>query len=199
MQDFSCPALLRCRLSPGSCLRLRGFHLLRPAFPGRSADIDHKNRRRSYNPVPAVTGTVWAPARSLATTCAITVVFFSSGYLDVSVPRVRLTPCVIPCRARWVAPFGNPWLIAGICPWPRLIAACHVLLRLREPRHPSCALFSFPFRLDFFACLRSVAFLRRLGCKCFCVGIELYSVRLFDETDARSYVLILLICSCLQR
>ena len=158
MQDFSCPALLRCRLSDGSCLRLRGFHLLRPAFPGRSADIDHKNRRRSYNPVPAVTGTVWAPARSLATTCAITVVFFSSGYLDVSVPRVRLTPCVIPCRARWVAPFGNPWLIAGICPWPRLIAACHVLLRLREPRHPSCALFSFPFRLDFFACLRSVAF-----------------------------------------
>ncbi len=33
---------------------------------------------------------------------------------------------------------------AGICPWARLIAACHVLLRLREPRHPSCALFSFP-------------------------------------------------------
>ena len=34
---------------------------------------------------------------------------------------------------------------AGICPWARLIAACHVLLRLREPRHPSCALFSFPY------------------------------------------------------
>ena len=33
---------------------------------------------------------------------------------------------------------------AGICPSPRLIAACHVLLRLREPRHPSCALLSFP-------------------------------------------------------
>ena len=33
----------------------------------------------------------------------------------------------------------------GICPSARLIAACHVLLRLREPRHPSCALFSFPF------------------------------------------------------
>ena len=34
---------------------------------------------------------------------------------------------------------------AGICPSPRLIAACHVLLRLREPRHPSCALVSFPY------------------------------------------------------
>ena len=35
----------------------------------------------------------------------------------------------------------------GICPSPRLIAACHVLLRLREPRHPSCALVSFPWCL----------------------------------------------------
>ena len=33
----------------------------------------------------------------------------------------------------------------GICPYARLIAACHVLHRLREPRHPSCALLSFPF------------------------------------------------------
>ena len=31
----------------------------------------------------------------------------------------------------------------GICPSPRLFAACHVLLRLREPRHPPCALVSF--------------------------------------------------------
>ena len=39
---------------------------------------------------------------------------------------------------------------AGICPSPRLFAAYHVLHRLREPRHPPCALldsvFSFPFR-----------------------------------------------------
>ena len=28
----------------------------------------------------------------------------------------------------------------GICPSLRLFAACHVLLRLREPRHPPCAL-----------------------------------------------------------
>ena len=32
-----------------------------------------------------------------------------------------------------------------ICSSPRLIAACHVLLRLRQPRHPSCALVSFPW------------------------------------------------------
>ena len=28
----------------------------------------------------------------------------------------------------------------GVCPSPRLFAACHVLLRLREPRHPPYAL-----------------------------------------------------------
>ena len=31
----------------------------------------------------------------------------------------------------------------GICAYPRLIAAYHVLHRLREPRHPPCALDSF--------------------------------------------------------
>ena len=33
----------------------------------------------------------------------------------------------------------------GICPSPRLFAACHVLLRLREPRHPPCALIYVPY------------------------------------------------------
>ena len=46
---------------------------------------------RSYNPGCAATPPVWAPPRSLAATCGITVVFSSSGYLDVSVPRVG--PC----------------------------------------------------------------------------------------------------------
>ena len=31
----------------------------------------------------------------------------------------------------------------GVCPSPRLIAACHVLLRLPVPRHPPCALAIF--------------------------------------------------------
>ena len=48
---------------------------------------------------------VWANARSLATTSAITIVFFSSGYLDVSVPRVRLLADTMS-STWWVAPFG---------------------------------------------------------------------------------------------
>ena len=47
--------------------------------------------RWSYNPHHAVTSWVWAVPRSLATTCGITIVFFSYGYLDVSVPHVRLS------------------------------------------------------------------------------------------------------------
>ena len=44
----------------------------------------------------------------------------------------------------------------SICLSSRLIAAYHVLLRLQEPRHPSCALFSFLFsfrRRIYLACL----------------------------------------------
>jgi hypothetical protein len=45
---------------------------------------------QSYNPDIAETTSVWAFPRSIATTKGITIVFFSSGYLDVSVLRVSL-------------------------------------------------------------------------------------------------------------
>ena len=60
----------------------------------------------SYNPIFAVTNMVWANPRSLATTNGITIVFSSSGYLDVSVHRV----CPLTGNMSstcWVAPFGN--------------------------------------------------------------------------------------------
>ena len=40
--------------------------------------------------------------------------------------------------------------LTGMCPYTRLIAACHVLHRFREPRHPSCALLCFIFTVLFF-------------------------------------------------
>ena len=58
-----------------------------------------------------------------------------------------------------IAPAGLPHSdIRGslrICRSPRLFAACHVLLRLREPRHPPCALSLFRFSF-FFCSLRPV-------------------------------------------
>jgi hypothetical protein len=104
-RDFSGPALLRIPLGPSS-LRAKGSHLLRPDFPVCYASILGPTAW-SYNPAPAVTGTVWALPRSLATTCGIIVIFSSSGYLDVSVPRVRLLSDAASSTRR-VAPFGNP-------------------------------------------------------------------------------------------
>ena len=68
---------------------------------------------QSYNPQDAVTSWVWAVSRSLATTWEITLVFFSSAYLDVSVQQVRLRINTdIPTSSGWVAPFGNLRIIA---------------------------------------------------------------------------------------
>ncbi len=51
------------------------------------------------------THTVWAVPLSLAATRGIVFTFSSSGYLDVSVLRVRF-PFGITGKAGWVAPFG---------------------------------------------------------------------------------------------
>ena len=49
---------------------------------------------------------VWAVPRSLATTCGIIIIFSSSGYLDVSVPRVTFLADDISSICR-VSPFGH--------------------------------------------------------------------------------------------
>ena len=60
----------------------------------------------SYNPNLAETKLVWAISRSLAATRKITIVFSSSGYLDVSVHQV--CPLAgLPSSTEGVAPFGN--------------------------------------------------------------------------------------------
>ena len=80
---------------------------------------------------------VWAIALSLATTDAIDFSFFSSGYLDVSVPHVGST---------WL------WIHHAVIRVPRdhhlfvnspgLFADFHALHRLLMPRHPPYALSS---------------------------------------------------------
>src|SRR6476661_8970662 len=52
----------------------------------------------------------WASPRSLVATQGISVDFFSSGYLDISVPRVRPAWLCIHhavLLAEWVSPFGH--------------------------------------------------------------------------------------------
>ena len=87
---------------------------------------------------------VWPLSISLAATYGIEFSFFSSGYLDVSVPRVPFLQLCIGCRIHEVCSCGFPHSdISGsmdICSSPKLIAAYHVFHRLLVPRHPPCAL-----------------------------------------------------------
>ena len=87
---------------------------------------------------------IWALPRSLAATYGIDVSFSSSGYLDVSVPRVPLHKLWIHSWVAEVCSAGFPHSeISGskdICSSPKLFAAYHVLHRLSVPRHPPCAL-----------------------------------------------------------
>ena len=144
-QNSSCSAVLRCRLAHGldfayGTLTRSGhvFHRVRLSAPC-------KLHRRSYNPARALTHTVWATARSLATTCAITFVFFSCGYLDVSVPRVRpahKARCGHRCPR--VSPFGHRRVSAHL----PLAGAFRSLSRPSSPPRatgiPRAPLFDFP-------------------------------------------------------
>ena len=95
---------------------------------------------------------------SLATTRGISVDFFSSPYLDVSVREVPHVTLWIHVTFHGSSPWGFPHSeIHGsklICSSPWLIAACRVLHRLLMPRHSPCAL----IRLNFFIDSRSMLF-----------------------------------------
>ena len=75
--------------------------------------------------------------------------FSSSGYLDVSVPRVPFHKLWIHLWMTVVFTAGFPHSeIPGskdICSSPGLIAAYHVFHRLPVPRHPPCALLCLTF------------------------------------------------------
>ena len=106
----------------GARCRVRGSHPVPPAFPCRSATKLLCNRipgRQTRGGRPRNTtrsnacrltrAWVWAGALSLAATRAISVDFSSSGYLDVSVPRVASAPpmCSAGGEGAW-PPSGSP-------------------------------------------------------------------------------------------
>ena len=65
---------------------------------------------QAFHPVPLSPHQSAGP-RSLVATRGVSIDFLSSGYLDISVPRVRLHTLCIQVRIppkRWVSPFGNP-------------------------------------------------------------------------------------------
>ena len=98
---------------------------------------------------------VWPLPISLATTFGISVDYFSSPYLDVSVQAVPHTCLFDSTCVTKIALSGFPHSdISGsqlICSSPKLFAAYHVLHRLLMPRHCPCAL----LRLTSSSCFRS--------------------------------------------
>ena len=142
-QGFSCLAVLRILLAV-FWFRVRGFHPVSPAFP-KPFHYHTTHLLQSITPVYCYTGLGSFPfARRYLGNRIFS--FSSSGYLDVSVPRVPSVYLWIQYTVTEVYSAGFPHSeIHGskdICSSPWLIAAYHVFLRLSVPRHPPCALIS---------------------------------------------------------
>ena len=133
--------ITRVRWYSGYCAIYRRFVYRTLTFFGQ---LSHTVRLQLYTSFAVLTPSVllllvWPLPISLATTFGISVDFSSSGYLDVSVPRVPLLwLCIhhniIYSSYMW---FPNSEICGSklICSSPQLIAACHVLRRLPMPRH----------------------------------------------------------------
>ena len=117
-QDFTCPALLK---DLKKALPIRGYHPLWRAFPDASGCL-----------LPSH----WPGLRSLVTTSRVSGDGLSSGFLDISVPRVRSLSGDLSGGFPHSEIHGSKLIRSS--PW--LIAAYHVLRRLSTPRHPPNAL-----------------------------------------------------------
>ena len=138
---------------------------LSPSLAGFPKTILLSSLNQFRGPNPGMTRIpVWAPSISLAATLEITVVFSSSGYLDVSVHRVPFPDLWIGSGIPEVCSGGFPHSdISGsmdICSSPKLFAAYHVFHRLLVPRHPPCALLCLTCLGFFIPPLPSVAALQ---------------------------------------
>ena len=144
--DSTCPMVLWILLCAFP-FHLQDSHLLWLGFPSHSVTVP-RSRNAVLTP-KVLLPSVWPLPLSLATTRGISVDFSSFGYLDVSVPRVPFLYLWIQYRICRSSLQGFPHSeIRGsklICSSPRLIAACHVLLRLPVPRHSPYALLRLNF------------------------------------------------------
>ena len=134
-QNSSCSAVLRCRLTGRSAFRVRGCHPLRPRFPACSAMHRLRYCRRSYNPGRCQRQPRFGLLRVRSPLLAQSFLLsFPVGTKMFQFPTFAPKPGF----GVGIAPDGFPHSdirgSPGICPSPRLFAAYHVLLRLREPQ-----------------------------------------------------------------
>ena len=124
-------------------LRIRDCHPLWSFFPERSS---HKHRATawSYNPMVALLQSWFGlfPVRSPLLGESLTYFLFLQVlrcFRSLREPYHKVVTVLQTVGLSHSEILGSKI----ICIYPRLIAAYHVLHRLREPRHPPCALFYF--------------------------------------------------------
>ena len=140
-QDSTCPALLRIPLGLLT-VHVRDSHPLRSHFPERSIP-DQSAMTWSYYPAAASPPQRFGLLPGRSPLLGESLLFSSPGGTKMF---------QFPPFASRTIKAGMPALQAGglshseipgskdMCSYPGLIAACRVLHRLREPRHPPCAL-----------------------------------------------------------
>ena len=143
-QDFSCPGLLRCRLARTPVVAYGAFTLSGAAFQPLLLTFVRRFVDGPTTPTGALPRRrfgLWR-VRSPLLTLSLVCFLFLRVLRCFSSPGSPRTLCGTPQGGG--LPHSEICGSRDICSSPQLIAACHVLLRLREPRHPSCALLSFP-------------------------------------------------------
>ena len=150
-RDYTCLVVLRMPLRVRSIFRYVAVTLYRPRFPAGSRNVRIGNSTYAVLQPRCVNTSVWAFPISLAATFGISVIYFPSGTEMVHFPELAHTGLYIQPAVTRVHLVGFPHSeIPGskpACGSPRLIAACHVLLRLLAPRHPPYALSSLIIKL----------------------------------------------------
>ena len=144
-QDSSGPALLRI-LNPLTSLLIQDSHLLWFAFPNNSdSSVSFCQVLQPSDTLYPSLGFFPFARHYLGNHFCFLFLRVLRCFSSPSSPLLRGTISSI----WWVAPFGHLRINAR-CNSPQLFAAYHVLLRLREPRHPPCALIHFIALSPFF-------------------------------------------------
>ena len=153
-QNSSCSALLRIPLRLFS-LHVRDFHPLRCLFPEASVH-DTSTTTRSYNPDQALPQGRFGLFPGRSPLLGESLVYFLFLLVLRCFSSQRSPPHIVWMTVLQTAGLSHSEIPGSmvICTYPELIAAYHVLHRLREPRHP-------PYALSYF--LRNILILRQ-GC-----------------------------------
>ena len=141
-QDSSCPALLRIPLGD-AILRVRDCHPLWWVFPNRFSSSCILPQRGPTTPMmPKHHRFGLFPVRSPLLGESL---LFSLPTGTKMFQFPALAPCSCTVMSTKLIGLSHSEISGSkvICTSPELIAAYHVLHRLREPRHPPCALSFF--------------------------------------------------------